>query len=66
MPIKYIIIIEQLSIDKWRLSLKESNFMVKCGICGGKAPRQPGITEEGTCDLCGKKVMLADDCLQKK
>ncbi len=40
--------------------------MVKCGICGGEAPRQPGITEEGTCDLCGKKVMLAEECLQKK
>ena len=40
--------------------------MVKCGICGGEAPRQPSITGEGTCDLCGKKVMLADECLQKK
>ena len=20
--------------------------MVKCGICGGEAPRQPGITDE--------------------
>jgi hypothetical protein len=40
--------------------------MVKCGICRGEAPRQPGITEEGTCDLCGKKVMLAEECLQKK
>jgi phosphoribosylaminoimidazole (AIR) synthetase len=40
--------------------------MVKCGICGGEAPRQPCITEEGTCDLCGKKVMLADECMKKK
>jgi DNA-directed RNA polymerase subunit RPC12/RpoP len=39
--------------------------MVKCGICGGEAPRQPGITDEGTCDICGKKVMLAHDCLHK-
>ena len=40
--------------------------MVKCGICGGEAPRQPCITEEGTCDLCGKEVMLVDECPQKK
>ena len=40
--------------------------MVKCGICGGEAPRQPSITEEGTCDLCGKKVMLVEECLHKK
>jgi phosphoribosylaminoimidazole (AIR) synthetase len=49
-----------------RIERKEVTSMVKCGICGGEAPRQPGITDEGTCDLCGKKVMLADDCLQKK
>jgi rRNA maturation endonuclease Nob1 len=49
-----------------RIKRKEVNYIVKCGICGGDAPRQPSITEEGTCDLCGKKVMLAEDCLQKK
>ena len=35
--------------------------MVKCGICGGEAPKQPCITEEGNCDLCGKKVALAEE-----
>ncbi len=35
--------------------------MPKCGICGGEAPRQPCITEEGKCDLCGKKVGLAEE-----
>jgi hypothetical protein len=35
--------------------------MPKCGICGGEAPKQPCITEEGKCDLCGKKVKLADE-----
>jgi hypothetical protein len=40
--------------------------MVKCGICGGEAPRQPCITEEKTCDLCGKEVMLVEECIQKK
>jgi DNA-directed RNA polymerase subunit RPC12/RpoP len=40
--------------------------LVKCGICGGEAPRQPSITEEGNCDLCGKKVMLAEECKEKQ
>lgn len=31
--------------------------MVKCGICGGEAPKQPCITEDGKCDLCGKEVI---------
>jgi hypothetical protein len=35
--------------------------MVKCGICGGEAPKQPCITEEGTCNICGKKVSLAEE-----
>jgi hypothetical protein len=35
--------------------------MPKCGTCGGEAPRQPCITEEGKCDLCGKKVVLAEE-----
>lgn len=35
--------------------------MPKCGICGGEAPKQPSITGEGKCDLCGKKVKLADE-----
>jgi phosphoribosylaminoimidazole (AIR) synthetase len=34
--------------------------MPKCGICGGEAPKQPCITEDGKCDLCGKKVALAE------
>jgi hypothetical protein len=40
--------------------------MVKCGICGGEAPRQPCITEEGTCDFCGKEVILVDECGRRK
>ncbi|MDD3041570.1 MAG: hypothetical protein PHV51_05970 [Methanosarcinaceae archaeon] len=40
--------------------------MVKCGICGGEAPKQPGITEEGKCDICGKKVTLAEEEKKKK
>lgn len=36
-------------------------YMVKCGICGGEAPKQPCITEEGNCNLCGKKVVLAEE-----
>ena len=35
--------------------------MPECGICGGEAHRQPCITEEGKCDLCGKKVILAEE-----
>jgi hypothetical protein len=35
--------------------------MVKCGICEGEAPKQPSITEEGTCNICGKKVTLAEE-----
>jgi phosphoribosylaminoimidazole (AIR) synthetase len=40
--------------------------MPKCGICGGEAPRQPCITEEGKCDLCGKKVGLAEEEKKEK
>jgi len=35
--------------------------MAKCGLCGGEAPRQPCITTDGRCDLCGKKAVLAED-----
>ena len=35
--------------------------MVKCGIWEGEAPKQPCITEEGKCDICGKKVTLANE-----
>jgi len=35
--------------------------MPKCGLCGGEAPKQPCITEEGKCDICGKKATLADE-----
>ncbi len=38
--------------------------MPKCGLCGGEAPRLPSITEEGNCDLCGKKATLADEAKQ--
>jgi hypothetical protein len=38
---------------------KEVKVMPKCGICGGEAPKQPCITEEGKCDICVKKVTLA-------
>ncbi|MDY6908475.1 MAG: hypothetical protein SWC40_00740 [Thermodesulfobacteriota bacterium] len=40
--------------------------MPKCGICGGEAPRQPCITEDGKCDLCGKKVMPAEETKGEK
>lgn len=40
--------------------------MPKCGICGGEAPRQPCITEDGKCDLCGKEVRLAEEADQDK
>jgi hypothetical protein len=40
--------------------------MPKCGICGGEAPRQPCITEDGKCDLCDKKVTLAEKPEEKK
>ena len=32
--------------------------MPKCGICAGEAPKQPCITEDGKCDLCGREVVL--------
>ncbi len=35
--------------------------MPKCGICGGEAPKQPSITEDGKCNLCGRKVKLAEE-----
>ena len=34
--------------------------MPKCGICGGDAPKQPCITEDGKCDLCQKEVVLKE------
>ena len=34
--------------------------MVKCAICGGEAPKQPCVTDEGNCDLCGKKLTLEE------
>lgn len=40
--------------------------MAKCGICGGDAPKQPCITEAGECDLCGRKVVLAEDKEKEK
>lgn len=35
--------------------------MPKYGICGGDAPKQPCINEDGKCDLCGKKIKLVED-----
>jgi len=40
--------------------------MVKCGICGGEAPKQPCITEDGKCDLCGKEVVLKEGAEKDK
>jgi len=40
--------------------------MPKCGICGGDAPKQPCITEEGKCDLCGRKVVLEEEKEKEK
>ena len=31
--------------------------MPKCKICGGEALKQPCITEEGKCDLCGNIIV---------
>ena len=39
--------------------------MPKCGICGGAAPKQPCIPEDGRCDLCGRKVVLAEESKEK-
>jgi len=33
--------------------------MVKCSICEGEAPKKPGVTDEGKCDQCGKKLEVA-------
>jgi hypothetical protein len=40
--------------------------MPKCGICGGDAPKQPCITEDGKCDLCGRKVVLEEEKKKEK
>ena len=40
--------------------------MVKCGIYGGEAPKQPCITEDGKCDLCGKEVILKEEAEKDK
>jgi len=48
------------------LEKRRWDYMVKYGICGGEAPKQPCITEEGKCDLCGKKVVLAEEKEKKK
>jgi phosphoribosylaminoimidazole (AIR) synthetase len=40
--------------------------MVKCAICGGEAPKQPCVTDEGKCDLCGKKLGLVEKEKGKK
>ena len=40
--------------------------MPKCGICGGEAPKLPCVTEEGKCELCGRKVKLAEEQEKKE
>ncbi len=40
--------------------------MVKCGICGGEAPKRPSVTDEGKCDQCGKKLDVAKEEKEKK
>lgn len=40
--------------------------MPKCGLCGGDAPKQPCITEDDRCDLCGKKAVLAEEQKDEK
>ncbi len=40
--------------------------MPKCGICGGEAPKQPCITENGKGDIGREKVGLAEEVKKKK
>jgi hypothetical protein len=40
--------------------------MPKCGICGGEAPKQPCIKEDGKCDLCDRKVVLEEEKKKEK
>lgn len=40
--------------------------MPKCGLCGGDAPKQPCITEDGKCTVCGRPAKLAEDKDEKK
>ncbi|MCF8031117.1 MAG: hypothetical protein K9K39_09495 [Desulfohalobiaceae bacterium] len=35
-------------------------MMWKCGLCGGEAPRQPKIDEEGPCELCNRVIVLRE------
>ena len=35
--------------------------MSTCGICGGEAPRQPKVTDDGRCDLCQKQIVLEEN-----
>jgi DNA-directed RNA polymerase subunit RPC12/RpoP len=46
--------------------IDEMPFRFKCGICGGEAPKQPCITEDGKCDLCGKEVILKEEAKKDK
>jgi hypothetical protein len=45
---------------------KDVILMPKCVIGGGDIPKQPCITEEGNCDLCGRKVVLEEEKKKKK
>ena len=40
--------------------------MPKYGICGGEAPKQPCITEDGKSDLRGREVVLKEEKEDKK
>jgi DNA-directed RNA polymerase subunit RPC12/RpoP len=35
--------------------------MPTCGICGGEAPKQPEVTDDGRCDLCQRRIILEED-----
>jgi len=34
--------------------------MPKCGICGGETLRQPAINEDGSCEFCGRGIVLRE------
>lgn len=40
--------------------------MPKCGIYGGEASRQTCITEDGRCDLYGRKGVLVEEETKEK
>jgi hypothetical protein len=40
--------------------LEEDKDKTKCGLCGGEAPRQPAINEDGSCEFCGRGIVLRE------